>query len=104
MNFLLDENIRFPNEYMEACNVLSVRQISMCGSKDIDIRKEALKLGLVIVTQDQKFVLHSMRINVPIIWKYRGYWYLAKGSFQLLDNPFDEVGKYCKNNDTIVLP
>lgn len=102
--YLLDENIRISKEFAEAAQAIKATQIVKCGTTDIDLRKEALKLGIPIVTQDQKFVLHSMRLNVPIIWKYRGSWYLARGSFELLENPFDEVGKCCKINDTIIFP
>ena len=102
--YILDENIRIPQEFAEAAQAIKATQIVKMGTTDIDLRKEALKMGIPIVTQDQKFVLHSMRLGIPMIWKYRGFWYLARGSFELLDNPFDEVGKCCKINDTIILP
>jgi hypothetical protein len=102
--YLLDENVRISEEFAEAAQAILARQIVKMGTTDINLRKEAIKRGLVIVTQDQKFILHSMRLNVPIIWKYRGFWYLARGNFELLDNPFDDVGKFCRVNDTIILP
>jgi len=40
-----------------------------------------MKRGLVIITKDKEFVLHSMRLNVPSIWRYGGLWYMAKGQF-----------------------
>lgn len=102
--YLLDENIRISEEFAEAAQAIQAHQVVKCGTTDIDLRKVALKLGIPIVTQDQKFVLHSMRLNIPIIWKYRGLWYLARGSFELLENPFDSISIYCRINDTIIFP
>lgn len=102
--YLLDECIYLPRESREAIQAIHATQIVKMGTTDIDLRQEAMKRGLVIITKDKEFVLHSMRLNVPIIWRYRGLWYLAKGSFEILDDPFDKIGKYCRVNDCITIP
>ena len=102
--YLLDECIHLPHESCEAIQAIHALQIMKMGTTDIDLRKEAMKRGLTIITKDKEFVLHSMRLNVPIIWRYRGLWYLAKGSFEILDDPFDKIGKHCRSNSCVILP
>lgn len=101
--YLLDECILRTQERRESCDLPQVIHFLPMGTPDDKVLEEAVKRGLILVTRDMKFIVRTVRKGIPIIYDYGGHWHLI-GRI-LIENPFDKIGIYCKNNDdSIILP
>ena len=100
--YLLDECILYPQEKMKSCNLPKIIDYLPKGASDNKVLEESIKRGLIIVTKDMKFIVRTVRQGISIIYDHNGIWHLV-GSI-LIDNPFDEVGTYCRNNHCVILP
>lgn len=100
--YLLDECILRTDERRESCSLPQAIDYLPMGTKDDTVLAEAVKHGLIVVTKDMKFVVRTVRQGIPIIYVHRGQWHLI-GQI-LIDNQLDQVGIYCKNNNSVILP
>jgi rRNA-processing protein FCF1 len=100
--YLLDECIKYSAEQIKSVNLPQVIDYLPRGTSDDKVLEEANKRGLILVTRDMKFVVRTVRQDIPVIYDHAGHWHLiAKIS---IDNPFDRVGIYCRNNNSVILP
>lgn len=101
--YLLDECVLRTPERIKSNTFPQAIDYLPKGSPDDKVLEEAIKRGLILVTRDMKFVVRTVRQGHPVIYDYGGHWHLIDKV--LIDNPFDEVGIYCRHNDdSIIIP
>jgi len=100
--YLLDECILRTQERRESNTLPQAIDYLPPGTSDDIVLEEAVKRGLILVTRDMKFIVRTVRQDIPVVYDYGGYWHLI--AKVLIDNPFDKVGIYCRNNQCVVLP
>jgi hypothetical protein len=110
LKYLIDECVTMVPQDIAAKNCINCKEILPEGTPDEAVLEEATKRGLIVITNDIRFVLNTVIQNRCIVYQNnKGERHYIKGSSELIAknckrrNP-DAKTKYLLLNDDIIFP